>query len=292
MVWLVVLTVPCVLHAAMPRPGPLTCLTPKGGRMPAFFPDGKRIAYVWPSPDGSQHLHLLDLTTRTTQRVGEMDGVERPTVSPDGKWIAYQSGPIFARKIWIVDPTGGAPRLVTRRPGFHTRPCWIDSGKRLAFASGTGRAQTVVSIDPFMSEAKVQTYKHLAGGRPTFSTSGKLAALVSTGENNIASLRVLRANGTVHTELPQRDSTVVGVNPRGCYDPVFSPDEQYLVYVRAGLQPLSDIYLRDLTSGEQTPLTTDHADNQSPAFSPDGRSLAFVATRTGSAHMVFLMPLK
>lgn len=172
----IVLTSPCVLHGAMPGAGPLTCLTPKGGRMPAFFPDGKRIAYVRPSADGAQQLHVLDLTTGESRRVGEIDDVERPAVSPDGKWIAYQWGPIFARRIWLVDPIEGAARPVTHRPGFHTRPCWVDSGKRLAFATGQGKAQTVVSVDPFTPGAKMRTHRHLAGGQPAFSASGKLAA--------------------------------------------------------------------------------------------------------------------
>ena len=37
---------------------------------------------------------------------------------------------------------------------------------------------------------------------------------------------------------------------------------------------------------------TDQSDNQSPAFSPDGRALAFVAMRESQLHKVHLMALK
>jgi Tol biopolymer transport system component len=280
-----------LLGQTMPTGGSVRCLTVKGGRMPAFFPDGKRLVYVWESPDGGQSLVALTLATGKARRIGKIDNVDWPVVSPDGKWIAYLSGPVFARRIWVVNPRDGEVKPVTSKAGFFSRPCWVDCGKRLAFARGAGKSQTVVSVDPFAADAKVKTYKQLGGGQPMFSPSGKLVAMVTGGPNSIGELAVVNADGSVHTKIPQVDVKNAGSPPRGCYDPSFSPDERYMVYVRSSLQPWSDIYLRDLKTGGEIPLTTDHADNQSPVFSPDGGSVAFVATRTGKAHMVFVISL-
>ena len=74
----------------------------------------------------------------------EMMRLERladPQVSPDGKWIAYQSTQVdtaaWTRNadIWLVPAAGGAPRRFTEDPRSDTRPRWSPDGRRLAFVS-------------------------------------------------------------------------------------------------------------------------------------------------------------
>ena len=112
------------------------CLAPQGGLMPTFFPDGEQIAYVRPTGEGEQQLWLFTMETRKTVRLGGIDDAGWPTVSPVGRCIAYLSGPVFARRIHVVDAANGETRAVTREPGFMSRPCWIDNGKRIASCTG------------------------------------------------------------------------------------------------------------------------------------------------------------
>lgn len=267
------------------------CLTPDGGLMPSFFPDGKRIAYVRSTPDGEQQLWILTIETGKAVRLGDINAAEWPTVSPDGLNIAYLSGPVFARRIFVVDVAGGDTRSVTPKPGFMSRPRWVDNGKRIAFALGKGQSRQVVSIGLSAPEKDVHKLKHLGPGVPTFSSTGKFVAIVTPDDRGAGYLKVLTADGKVHTEIPQVNFAASGVNPRGCYDPAFSPDERYMAYIRSDLQPASDLYLRNLATGGEVRLTTDRADNQGPAFAPDGRSVAFVAIRGNQPHKVYLMSL-
>ena len=267
------------------------CLTPDGGLMPTFFSDSKRIAYVRSTPEGEQQLWILTIETGKAVRLGDIDAAEWPTVSPDGRHIAYLTGPVFARRIFVVDVAGADARSVTPKPGFMSRPRWIENGKRIASAMGSGKKRQVVSIDPWAPEQDVRKFKHLGPGVPTFSSTGKLVAMVNPDDKGAGYLKVLTADGKVHTDIPQVSFAGSGVNPRGCYDPAFSPDERYMAYIRSDLQPASDLYLRNLETGGEIPLTNDRADNQSPAFAPDGRSIAFVATRGSQAHKVYLMSL-
>jgi len=267
------------------------CLTPDGGLMPSFFPDGKRIAYVRSTPEGEQQLWIVTIETGKAARLGDIDAAEWPTVSPDSRHIAYLSGPVFAKRIFVVEVAGGDPRPATPKPGFMSRPCWVENGKRIAFALGSGKKRQVVSIDPSAPEKDVHTLKQLGVGVPTFSSTGKLVAIVTPDDRGAGYLKVFTADGKVHTDIPQVNFAGSGVNPRGCYDPAFSPDERYMAYIRSDLQPASDLYLRNLRTGGEVRLTTDRADNQSPAFAPDGRSIAFVATRNSQPHKVYLMSL-
>ena len=106
----------------------------------------------------------------------------------------------------------------------------------------------------------------------------------------MAHMRILRADGTLHADIPPVESHSA-ISPRGCYEPSFTPDEKFLIYVRSDIQPLSNLFLWNLATNQQSALTTDGSDNQSPRVSPEGRHIVFVATRPNQSHMVFQMNL-
>jgi Tol biopolymer transport system component len=172
-----------------------------------------------------------------------------------------------------------------------SRPCWIDGGKRIAFALDKAKDRQVVSIDASAPDKDLQKFTQFGPGTPTFSKTGKYVAIVTPDDKGTGYLNIYTTDGKLHTAIPQVNFAASGVNPRGCYDPAFSPDQRYIAYVRSDLQPALDLYLRDLETGSETPLTTDRADNQTPTFSPNGRTLAFVAYRHGQVHKVYLMTL-
>ena len=49
-----------------------------------------------------------------------------------------------------------------------------------------------------------------------------------------------------------------------------------------------DIYVQDIESGEVTKLTRDDFINSKPAYSPNGRYLAYVSVRDGGAEIILL----
>jgi WD40-like Beta Propeller Repeat len=67
-----------------------------------------------------------------------------PSVSPDGKWIAFAGQENKGQKydqsrnsLWLVDE-GGATHLVEAKPGQGRAPSWSPSGEQLAFESTRG----------------------------------------------------------------------------------------------------------------------------------------------------------
>jgi Tol biopolymer transport system component len=87
----------------------------------------------------------------------------------------------------------------------------------------------------------------------------------------------------------------------GEYEPAFSPDGNRLAFVWDGPgQNNFDIYVKasaladSTTSDEALRLTTDPAGEGSPAWSPDGRSIAFIryGTQQESSSGVFVVPAK
>jgi dipeptidyl aminopeptidase/acylaminoacyl peptidase len=78
-------------------------------------------------------------------------------------------------------------------------------------------------------------------------------------------------------------------------DPQVSPDGKAVVYVMSELdrstdKSNSDLYLIPTAGGEPKRLTTSTGADNHPRWSPDGKTIAFLSTRSGSSQ-VWLLPL-
>ncbi len=73
-------------------------------------------------------------------------------------------------------------------------------------------------------------------------------------------------------------------------DPQLSPDGKWIAYVitevdKAANKSNSDIYLIPSSGGEVRKLTSSPTADNNPRWSPDGKTLAFVSTRSGESHI-------
>lgn len=101
---------------------------------PAWFPDGRRLAYQ-ASEDG-ETFDLWTLSIVDGRREGPATRLtegpasdERPTISPDGRWIAFESDRAGGSQLYLMPSTGGEPRQLTRE-GYCYGPAWIPSEGR------------------------------------------------------------------------------------------------------------------------------------------------------------------
>src|ERR687883_677732 len=104
----------------------------------------------------------------------------------------------------------------------------------------------------------------------SFGTCALAAALVVSG----LSFRAARAQG--------------GAAQRGeprpyFYEPAISPDRREIAFVSGG-----DIWTVPAEGGEARLLVSHPATELKPLYSPDGRRLAFVSTRTGNGDIYLL----
>ena len=77
-----------------------------------------------------------------------------------------------------------------------------------------------------------------------------------------------------------KKQTLVGMNRDGGYGDVqWSADGKWLAYSVPASNQFSRIYLHDMTSGKDTPVTSDRYDSYNPEWSPDGKWLFFLSDR-------------
>jgi len=110
---------------------------------PAITPDGRRAVLPVTTFDIDENRGLTDLWlvpldgSAPTQLTSNKANDTQPTVSPDGKWIAFVSkrDTDTENQLYVIATDGGEARRVTNLPTGATLPKWFPDSKRLAFVS-------------------------------------------------------------------------------------------------------------------------------------------------------------
>ena len=172
-----------------------------------------------------------------------------PSFSPDGKQFAFVwDGDSGNFDIYVRPVEGGAPVRLTSDPALDLFPAWSPDGKQVAFIRVSGHEKALYVIPAH------------DGGQERKITSFSTHALVD-------------AVGDVSWSARQPG-------------PVWSPDGKSLVIADSREQSGPDaLYEVPLDGSQWRKLTSPDANSEGdniPAFSPDGRALAFV--RIGSSR--------
>jgi serine/threonine-protein kinase len=114
----------------------------------SFSPDGRLIfRETTPKTGNDLSMLVLDGERRATPLVHSTFNEDRGEVSPDGRWLAYQSNESGAVEVYVrpfPDVESGRWAISVGGGG---RPLWARSGRELFYTTPTG-AMMAVSIDP------------------------------------------------------------------------------------------------------------------------------------------------
>jgi TolB protein len=229
---------------------------------------------------------LLDLIESAPGR----PDVQAPVWSPGGGRIAFLSRREGGKEVYVVSADGSGQRRLTgdaRFPaytGAKSTPTWSPNGRQILFEGGPYALSGVYVVN---ADGSGQRRLARNGSSPAWSPDGRTIAFFSDPK-----IYLMNADGSEHRPLTKPLSM-------GGRSLAWSPDGRKLAFLHEGGcgQGCFNLYvvnsdgsgLRNLTSKLATGGHPGAGPASDPAWSPDGRKLAFVRLNASLGAPIYVV---
>lgn len=254
---------------------------------PQISSDGRTVVYTLGSAemDGNRIAHDIWVVSTAPgsqpRRVTQTGHDTRPQWSPDGKSIAFLSTREGASEVYVMPAQGGNAKKITSLSTGADNEKWSPDGKWLAFTSSVfpdcaddacNRARDGATEK---SKVKARIYDHLLYRHWVHWSDGKRSHLF-----------LVAANGGTPRDVTLHADYDVPPDERGdANDFAFSPDSKELCFTAVTDRPEAistngDLFVVPTSGGEPKRITSNPGFDGHPAYSPDGRFIAYHSQKT------------
>ncbi|MBI3765375.1 MAG: PD40 domain-containing protein, partial [Ignavibacteriales bacterium] len=291
----------------------------ESGFDPAWSPDGKTIVFR-SIRAGQWDIWIVPVEGGTPKQLTNDPDIDyQPNWSPDGTWILYGSGPLG--EVRVIPAIGGKPKNLTNDKSLVVKPIWSPDGKDIIFSSTrsgsmniwktlfTSNSQGIpvptrvtigegdnvnVAVAAAGNKIAFATVKstgdiwelsfpsnklrHISSettteDRPRLSQDGKTLLVYSDRTGNVE-LWTMDLNGNLLSQLTS--------SKYGDLMGTWSPDGKRFAYIQIDTAGNDKLFIRSV-GGVSATLIVESASE--PAWSPDGKKLAFGLSKNGKAEI-------
>jgi TolB protein len=237
--------------------------------------DGERITGTVENRGGKE-IYLGDYDGENQKRLTINRSLNiNPSWAPDGRAIAYTSYRLGPPNIFLSNIYQGTQEQLTKGPDGNVLASWSPDGTRLCFASTRDGNYEIYVVNRDGSNLRRLTNNPGADITCTWSPSGTQIAFTSdrTGPPQIYTIGVDGLNLQKVTSESYADR------------PTWSPQPYNEIAFASRTGPGFDIKVLNLATRQVRQLTFGEGTNESPAWSANGRHLAFSSTRAGKMQI-------
>lgn len=224
-------------------------------------------------------LYLSDLDGSGARRITQHNQiVVSPSVSPDGRYVAFTSYKEGKPNLYVMDLQAGSEVCLDREEGMKVGATWIDR-RTFAYSFTSGRSSAIRSINVETKERKVLLKKDGIVLSPAFSPDGSKMVFVSDMYGGVNIFVKDLTNGEVKR-----------LSYSGNYNtsPAFSPKGDLIAFVsRTSPDNFEICTMRP--DGSNAQILTDGGINDSPHFSACGRYILYSSQRGGKTGVYVML---
>jgi dipeptidyl aminopeptidase/acylaminoacyl peptidase len=250
---------------------------------PHFSPDGSTIAYVVTTVDQKQNRRrtaIWSVAADGSHEPAPLTTAPQPSNSPrwrpDGKAIAFLSarpvpgdaaGDTPRMQVWLLSLSGGEPRRITNLLNGVSFFQWSPDGSQLVVVGRSGPSDTAKSPSDV---------RHYAHANYKFNDSGWF-------DDKRTHLWVIDVASGTSTQITSGDDW-------NDSDPQWSPDGRKIAFVsdRTGkafdMGRNTDVWVIPASGGTLTKISDHTSGDNSPRWSPDGQTIAFLSSVPEKSH--------
>lgn len=260
------------------RPPIVTARAPEAGLstprvyVPSQLPEGVHLVLVTTQGD------ILSNPTSADLKATTLKG-DDAALSPDGRTLAWTR----AGKLYIESLTSGSAIRQIELPGMALMPAWNSDGSALAVVSRetTGDAVYQLPIETF-SPIRLLSIIEIGAPPAANPATGRLLIAERMADKQTAFYSIDPACAVQHT--CQTDQRMIGIVPRAISWAAYHPNATSLVIADRDDGQLYQVATAD---AQVTPLILDGLYKRRPAFSHDGKQLAYISS-TNELYVVQL----
>lgn len=221
---------------------------------------------------GSKEIYAIDYDGKNlVQLTREKSIAILPRWSPDKQGILYTTYRDGNPDLALFSFTTGKSKTLSARRGLNTSASFSPDGKQIVATLSFQEATSLYLLDRQGGILRRLTNSKASDTSASFSADGRKIIFVSD-RSGMPQIYMMNADGSKPERL---------TDGGWCDGPVWSPLGDKIAYSRGDGSGHHDIIMQDLATGKKIQVTSDSGKNENPAFSPDGRFIAFSSTRKG-----------